>query len=226
MWRSIGHSWLSRECVYFIFTHPARTVFKYILGWSRIVRFDDSASSAMGIAVHRVRAILFRSPKNHLRNSRFDPMKTDVMVPESKSDLDLSWSLGINLRRDDFLVLAPVVVPPSDTFNPATDSLHAAIRPIIVLAQCFSMLPVCGVNKPDASHLRYARTVCLISFRVQFAPALSFNFPLLGRSSHGASRIVPQIYMARPENLVRGDRFPGGVDHVGRQRPAFAHHRD
>lgn len=59
-------------------------------------------------------------------------MKTDVVVPE---------------------MLAPVV-PPSDTFNPSTDSLHAAMRPIIMLAQCFSMLPVCGVNKPDASYLR------------------------------------------------------------------------
>ncbi|XP_018399230.1 PREDICTED: gustatory receptor for sugar taste 64f-like [Cyphomyrmex costatus] len=47
------------------------------------------------------------------------------------------------------------VVPPSDTFNPSTDSLHAAMRPIILLAQCFSILPVCGINKPDASYLRF-----------------------------------------------------------------------
>ncbi|XP_070515636.1 gustatory receptor 5a for trehalose isoform X2 [Cardiocondyla obscurior] len=74
-----------------------------------------------------------RSPKTNLRHSRFDPMKTDVVVPEMLAS----------------------VVPPSDTFNPSTDSLHAAMRPIIVLAQCFSMLPVCGINKPDASYLRF-----------------------------------------------------------------------
>ncbi|XP_011881612.1 PREDICTED: gustatory receptor for sugar taste 64f-like isoform X1 [Vollenhovia emeryi] len=74
-----------------------------------------------------------QSPKSNLRNSRFDPMKTDVVMPE---------------------MLTPVI-PPSDTFNPSTDSLHAAMRPIIMLAQCFSMLPVCGVSKPDASYLRF-----------------------------------------------------------------------
>ncbi|XP_011647786.1 gustatory receptor for sugar taste 64f-like isoform X1 [Pogonomyrmex barbatus] len=74
-----------------------------------------------------------QSPKSGLRSSRFDPMKTDVVMPEMLAS----------------------VVPPSETFNPSTDSLHAAMRPIIMLAQCFSMLPVCGVNKPDASYLRF-----------------------------------------------------------------------
>ncbi|KYM99149.1 Putative gustatory receptor 64f, partial [Cyphomyrmex costatus] len=77
--------------------------------------------------VHRA-----RSPKN-LRNNRFDFMKSDVALPE----------------------MLVSVVPPSDTFNPSTDSLHAAMRPIILLAQCFSILPVCGINKPDASYLRF-----------------------------------------------------------------------
>nr|XP_012217698.1 PREDICTED: gustatory receptor for sugar taste 64f-like [Linepithema humile] len=81
-------------------------------------------------------AIKVQSPnKNNLRNlrnSRFDSMKTDLVVPEMSS-----------------------TIPPSETFNPATDSLHASMRPIIMLAQCFSMLPVCGVNRPDASYLRF-----------------------------------------------------------------------
>ncbi|XP_050444756.1 gustatory receptor for sugar taste 64f-like isoform X2 [Cataglyphis hispanica] len=71
------------------------------------------------------------SPKNSLR--RFDPIKSDVVAPE----------------------MLATVVPPSQTFNPSTDSLHASIRPIIMLAQCFSMFPVCGVNKSDASYLRF-----------------------------------------------------------------------
>ncbi|XP_076289417.1 gustatory receptor for sugar taste 64f [Lasioglossum baleicum] len=46
-------------------------------------------------------------------------------------------------------------VRPASTFNPETDSLHASMKPIIMLAQCFSMFPVSGVNTPDASYLRF-----------------------------------------------------------------------
>ncbi|KAH0949288.1 Gr1 [Eciton burchellii] len=80
---------------------------------------------------HSVRTIPFRSSKDSLRNGRFDLAKTDPLVPEMP------------------------VIPPSETFDPSTDSLHASMKPIIMLAQCFSMLPVCGVNKPDASYLRF-----------------------------------------------------------------------
>ncbi|XP_053986400.1 gustatory receptor for sugar taste 64f-like [Hylaeus volcanicus] len=45
--------------------------------------------------------------------------------------------------------------PSAGNFNPPTDSLHASMRPIIMLAQCFSMFPVSGVNTPDASYLRF-----------------------------------------------------------------------
>ncbi|XP_025270622.1 gustatory receptor for sugar taste 64e-like isoform X2 [Camponotus floridanus] len=84
-------------------------------------------------SVHNVSRSMhrMRSPKSNLR--KFDPIKTDVVVPE----------------------MLTTVVPPSQTFNPSTNSLYAAIRPIIMLAQCFSMFPVCGVNKPDASYLRF-----------------------------------------------------------------------
>ncbi|XP_011689863.1 PREDICTED: gustatory receptor for sugar taste 64f-like isoform X2 [Wasmannia auropunctata] len=101
-----------------------------------------------------------RSPKSSLRNSRFDPMKTDVVVPE---------------------MLAPVV-PPSDTFNPSTDSLHAAMRPIIVLAQCFSMLPVCGIYKPDASYLRFTwRSPKILYAAIAFLGVLAMTIANLVR---------------------------------------------
>ncbi|XP_043500327.1 gustatory receptor for sugar taste 64f-like [Polistes fuscatus] len=74
-----------------------------------------------------------RSPRSNLQLSRFDTLKTDVENPEV-SDPDVS------------LV---------NSFNPATDSFHASIRPIILLANCFSMLPVSGVNTPDASYLKF-----------------------------------------------------------------------
>ncbi|KAK2575502.1 hypothetical protein KPH14_011223 [Odynerus spinipes] len=73
------------------------------------------------------------SPKGNLQLNRFDALKTDIENPEVT---DPTMSLG-------------------DSFNPATDSLHASMRPIIVLANCFSMLPVCGVNSPDASCLKF-----------------------------------------------------------------------
>ncbi|XP_076235177.1 gustatory receptor for sugar taste 64f [Calliopsis andreniformis] len=56
-----------------------------------------------------------------------------------------------------------------NTFNPQKDSLHASMRPIIMLAQCFSIFPVSGVNTPDASYLRFTWRspkiiYCAISF--------------------------------------------------------------
>lgn len=42
----------------------------------------------------------------------------------------------------------------ANSFNPKTDSLHASMRPIIMLAQFFSLFPVSGVNSPDSSYLR------------------------------------------------------------------------
>ncbi|KAI4488148.1 hypothetical protein M0804_004996 [Polistes exclamans] len=78
-----------------------------------------------------------RSPRSNLQLSRFDTLKTDVENPEV-SDPDVS------------LV---------NSFNPATDSFHASIRPIILLANCFSMLPVSGVNSPDASYLKQVDTI-------------------------------------------------------------------
>lgn len=86
-------------------------------------------------------------------------MKTDVVVPE---------------------MLAPV--PPSDTFNPSTDSLHAAMRPIIVLAQCFSMLPVCGIYKPDASYLRFTwRSPKILYAAIAFLGVLAMTIANLVR---------------------------------------------
>ncbi|XP_047354719.1 gustatory receptor 5a for trehalose-like [Vespa velutina] len=74
-----------------------------------------------------------RSPKSNLQLSRFDTLKTDVENPEvSETNVSLV-----------------------NNFNPATDSFHASIRPIILLANCFSILPVSGVNSPDASYLKF-----------------------------------------------------------------------
>ncbi|XP_043675729.1 gustatory receptor 5a for trehalose-like [Vespula pensylvanica] len=83
--------------------------------------------------LHPPVTIHVKSPKSNLQLSRFDTLKTDVENPEVS---DLNVSLVNN-------------------FNPATDSFHASVKPIILLANCFSMLPVSGVNTPDASYLKF-----------------------------------------------------------------------
>ncbi|XP_066583619.1 gustatory receptor for sugar taste 64f-like isoform X2 [Prorops nasuta] len=47
------------------------------------------------------------------------------------------------------------VMPSSNTFDPAVDSFYSSMRPVIILAQCFSMFPICGVNRSDASCLKF-----------------------------------------------------------------------
>ncbi|XP_031780266.1 gustatory receptor for sugar taste 64f isoform X3 [Nasonia vitripennis] len=37
----------------------------------------------------------------------------------------------------------------------STRSFHCALRPIIILAQCFAVFPVSGVRSPDATHLKF-----------------------------------------------------------------------
>ncbi|XP_020278415.1 gustatory receptor for sugar taste 64e-like isoform X2 [Pseudomyrmex gracilis] len=95
-------------------------------------------------------SLIRTSPKSNLRNGRFDAMKTDLVAPEMP---------------------APIISS-SSTFDPSTDSLHASMRPIIVLAQCFSMFPVCGISKPDASYLRFTwRSPKLVYAAISFLGA-------------------------------------------------------
>ena len=75
------------DCTLFLNTHSA--YYGYIK--LQIILLYDLASSVMGIAIYpqNKKGVLFRSPKN-LRNNRFDSMKTDMVVPESKFGLDLN----------------------------------------------------------------------------------------------------------------------------------------
>ncbi|CAK9814288.1 Gustatory receptor for sugar taste 64f [Anthophora quadrimaculata] len=88
-----------------------------------------------------------RSPKSTSQFGKLDHLKSDIE--------------GVEMSEP--------VASPASVFNPKTDSLHASMRPIIMLAQCFSMFPVSGVNTPDASHLRFTWRspkfiYCAISF--------------------------------------------------------------
>nr|QHN69203.1 gustatory receptor 5 [Sirex noctilio] len=44
----------------------------------------------------------------------------------------------------------------SGQFVESTDSLHSALKPIILLAQCFAVLPISGANSLDASYLKFS----------------------------------------------------------------------
>ncbi|XP_014604668.1 PREDICTED: gustatory receptor for sugar taste 64f-like [Polistes canadensis] len=110
-----------------------------------------------------------RSPRSNLQLSRFDTLKTDVENPEV-SDPDVS------------LV---------NSFNPATDSFHASIRPIILLANCFSMLPVSGVNSPDASYLKQVDT---INFEHTLSILKGFSYATNCAKYRGDSDIVAEYF--------------------------------
>ncbi|XP_043276376.1 gustatory receptor for sugar taste 64e-like isoform X2 [Venturia canescens] len=61
-----------------------------------------------------------------------------------------------NLKTEELISeMTTPVLTTGGNFVKTTDSLHAALRPIIKLAQCFSLFPVSQVSKSDASDLRF-----------------------------------------------------------------------
>lgn len=56
----------------------------------------ELASLDDGQHAQSVKAVVFRSPKSNLCNSRFDPMKTDLVMPESKLNVWIYSSSILN----------------------------------------------------------------------------------------------------------------------------------
>ncbi|XP_076645882.1 gustatory receptor for sugar taste 64f isoform X2 [Halictus rubicundus] len=81
----------------------------------------------------KILSINVGSPRDVATFRKLDNLKSTLVAPE----------------------MSGPAVPSDNAFNPQTDSLHASMKPIIMLAQCFSMFPVSGVNTPDASYLRF-----------------------------------------------------------------------
>ncbi|XP_011149359.2 gustatory receptor for sugar taste 64f isoform X2 [Harpegnathos saltator] len=137
-----------------------------------------------------------QSPRSNLR--RLDPMKTDLVVPE----------------------MSVPVVPPSETFDPSTDSLHSSMRPIIMLAQCFSMLPVCGVNKPDASYLRFTwRSLKILYAAVVFLGVFTMTvFNVLRMFATGVNSTKMTTFVFYATTLVTAVLFV----RLARQWPCLA----
>ncbi|XP_023290777.1 gustatory receptor 5a for trehalose [Orussus abietinus] len=79
---------------------------------------------------------------------------TDLRDRSCEADL-------VQFRRYDTLKMetAAIDVTPRTTmsrnFVNGDNSLHVSFRPIIIMAQCFSVLPVSGINSPDPSNLKF-----------------------------------------------------------------------
>ncbi|KAG7202791.1 hypothetical protein KM043_009958 [Ampulex compressa] len=100
-------------------------------------------------------AAQIRSPKGNLHVGLLDNLKpSDIVIPR----------------------MSVPSIPSADTYNPGADSLHASMRPIIMLAQCFSLLPVSGVNTPDATHLKFSwRSPKILYSALSFAGSLTMT---------------------------------------------------
>ncbi|XP_076378781.1 gustatory receptor for sugar taste 64f isoform X2 [Megalopta genalis] len=98
---------------------------------------------------------------------------------------------------------------PASTFDPQSDSLHASMRPIIMLAQCFSMFPVSGVNTPDASCLRFTWRspkiiYCAISL---FGLILLTIFNIMRMVSTGVNSTKMTTFVFNGTNLIASFLF-------------------
>ncbi|CAL7948745.1 unnamed protein product [Xylocopa violacea] len=130
--------------------------------------------------------------------------KLSVNVRSAKSS-SLFGKLG-NLKSE----VEPIRMSPSaSTFNPKTDSLHASMRPIIMLAQCFSMFPVSGINTPDASYLRFTWRspkfiYCAISF---LGSSMMTVFNILRIISTGINSTKMTTFVFNGTNLIASFLF-------------------
>ncbi|XP_076392796.1 gustatory receptor 5a for trehalose isoform X6 [Megachile rotundata] len=139
--------------------------------------------------------------------------------PEVKDQKILSINVGSsrnNLQFSKFQELESNIdkmpepaAPPMDTFNPETDSLHASMRPIIILAQCFSLFPVTGVNTPNAAHLRFTWRspkfiYCAISF---FGSSIMTIFNVLRITSTGITSTKMTTFVFNGTNLIASFLF-------------------
>ncbi|KZC11436.1 Putative gustatory receptor 64f [Dufourea novaeangliae] len=100
-------------------------------------------------------------------------------------------------------------MPSGSTFHPQADSLHASMRPIIMLAQCFSIFPVCGVNTPDASYLRFTwRSPKIIYSAISFVGlSMMTIFNILRIISTGVNSTKMTTFVFNGTNIIASILF-------------------
>ncbi|RLZ02213.1 Gustatory receptor 1 [Cephus cinctus] len=77
-----------------------------------------------------------------------------VQIEVSKADIFFGRKDLYKNTNVPFNITMPIVQP--GNFNKTTDSLYSALKPIMVLAQCFALVPVSGVYSKDASCLKFS----------------------------------------------------------------------
>ncbi|XP_012345927.1 gustatory receptor for sugar taste 64f-like isoform X1 [Apis florea] len=128
-----------------------------------------------------------RSPKSSSKFGKLDNLKTEI----------------------ETIGMSEPVAFSANSFNPKTDSLHASMRPIIMLAQFFSLFPVSGVNSPDASYLRFTWRspkfiYCTISF---LSSSIMTIFNVLRIITTGISSIKMTTFVFNGTNLIASFLF-------------------
>nr|XP_018911724.1 PREDICTED: gustatory receptor 5a for trehalose-like [Bemisia tabaci] len=91
-----------------------------------------------------------------------EPPET-AWIPDPGSPVDPNASRGVFYQRHtkgDAYSLAPGMGPSSkhltlENFPSHPDSLHRALKPVLILARCFALLPVEGISAPNASYLAF-----------------------------------------------------------------------
>ncbi|XP_076164338.1 gustatory receptor for sugar taste 64f [Ptiloglossa arizonensis] len=134
-----------------------------------------------------MRSINVRSPKGTTQFDQFDNLKSNPEITD----------------------MSGPAVPSAVAFDPETDSLHASMRPIIMLTQCFSMFPVSGVNTPDASQLRFTWRspkiiYCVISF---LGSSMMTVFNILRIISTGITSTKMTNFVFNGTNLIASFLF-------------------
>ncbi|XP_078034005.1 gustatory receptor for sugar taste 64f isoform X2 [Augochlora pura] len=127
------------------------------------------------------------SPRDIATFRKFDSLKSNLVTTE----------------------MSGPTMSPASTFDPQTDSLHASMRPIIMLAQCFSMFPVSGINTPDASYLRFTWRspkiiYCAISL---FGLILLTIFNIMRMISTGVNSTKMTTFVFNGTNLIASFLF-------------------
>ncbi|XP_075236776.1 gustatory receptor for sugar taste 64f-like [Lycorma delicatula] len=81
-----------------------------------------------------------------------------ALLPETKFNLKTDDGAAISIYGD-YLEMQDLMIPKLFTNDydegRVPDSLHVTLRPLLILAQCFALLPVHGVRAPNSKSVRF-----------------------------------------------------------------------
>ncbi|XP_015433561.1 PREDICTED: gustatory receptor for sugar taste 64f [Dufourea novaeangliae] len=145
-------------------------------------------------------------PPGSRRATANDSPKPELRSPKGGAQFHKFNNLKSNLEATE---MSGPAMPSGSTFHPQADSLHASMRPIIMLAQCFSIFPVCGVNTPDASYLRFTwRSPKIIYSAISFVGlSMMTIFNILRIISTGVNSTKMTTFVFNGTNIIASILF-------------------